>query len=54
MQIINNHVMRTKCPIDMKQMTLEREFHKLSLYAKIILTCAQFSLVFPEHLTYSI
>ena len=25
--------MRTKCPIDMKQTELEREFHKLSLYA---------------------
>ena len=34
MQSINNHIMKTKCPIGMKQMTLERKFHKLSLYTK--------------------
>ena len=30
---IKNHIMRTKCPIDMKQMALEREFHKLPILA---------------------
>ena len=50
---INNHIMRTKCP-DMKQTTLEREFHKLSLNAtKLILTYAQFCLFLPCHLTYT-
>ena len=34
MQSINNHIMRTECPIDMKQTTLEREFHTLSLLTK--------------------
>ena len=34
MQSIHNHIMRIKCPIDMKQKVLEREFCKLSLYAK--------------------
>ena len=51
-------MMRTKCPIDMKQKVLEREFHKPSLFAKkikqtnLILTCAQFRLVLPCHFTY--
>ena len=31
---INNLIMRTKHPFDMKQTTLEREFQKLLLYAK--------------------
>ena len=31
MQSINNHTMRTKCPIDMKQMTLERECYGCTL-----------------------
>ena len=53
MQSINNHIMKTKCPIGMKQMTLEREFHKLSLYTKkLILPYVQFCLVLPECLTY--
>ena len=34
MQSINNHIMRTKWPIDMKEKALEREFHKPSIYAK--------------------
>ena len=34
MQSINNHIMRTKCPIDMKQTALESKFHKLLIYAK--------------------
>ena len=51
--------MRTECPIDMKQTVLEREFYKLSFYAKkkkkkkrkekkkknLILTSFQFCLV---------
>ena len=45
--------MRTKCPISMKQMTLEREFHKLLLYAKkLILTYDQFRLLLSECLTF--
>ena len=28
------HIMTTKCPVDMKQMALQREFHNLWLYAK--------------------
>ena len=34
---INNHTMKTECPIDMKQTALEREFHKLPFYAKKVL-----------------
>ena len=46
--------MRTKCPIDMKQMALEREFYKLLLHhKKLILTSAQFRLVLPWRLTFS-
>ena len=38
-----NHIMRTKWPINKKQTALEREFHKLSLYAKkLIMATAQF------------
>ena len=45
--------MRTECPIDMEQTALERELHKLLLYAKkLILISAQFRLVLPERLTY--
>ena len=36
MQSINNHILKTGCPIDMKQATLEREFHKLLFYAKML------------------
>ena len=43
----NNYIMRIKCSI-----TLEKEFQKLSLYAKKTnLTYAQFRLILPEHLT---
>ena len=35
MHSINNHIMTTKCPIDMKQTALEREFHKFSLYVSL-------------------
>ena len=46
--------MRTKCPVDMKQTTLEREICKLLLYArKLILTYAQFYLLVPKCLTYA-
>ena len=31
---MSKYIMRTECLIDMKQMALESEFHKLSLYAK--------------------
>ena len=48
--------MRTKYPIDMKQTTLEREFHKLSYnmpktHHNLILSHAQIRLVLPWHLT---
>ena len=47
MRSINNYIMRTECPIDMKQKALESEFHKLSLYAKkLLLTYAQFHPIF--------
>ena len=53
MQSIDNHIMRTECPTDMKQTALERQFHKFILYAKnLILTHAQFRLVLPCCLTY--
>ena len=39
MQIKDIHIMRTKSPIDMKEMTLERkEFYKLSFYLKKLKT----------------
>ena len=31
---MNDHSIRTKCPPDMKQTALERDFRKLSLYAE--------------------
>ena len=34
MQHTNNDTVRTECPTDMKEMALEREFHKLSFYGK--------------------
>ena len=53
MQSINNHIMRTKSSIDMKQTALERKFDKLLLYAiKINLTYAQFCLLLPCLLMY--
>ena len=55
MQSINNFIIRTKCPIDMKQTAFEKEFHKLSIYAKsyIIMAYDQFRLVLPQRLTYT-
>ena len=45
--------MRTKYLIDMKQMVLEREFHKISFYVKkLILTYAQLLLLLPQRFTY--
>ena len=42
----------SKSPIDMKQTSLERKFHKLLLYAKILIsTNAQFFPVLLELLT---
>ena len=43
-----NPIIRTKSPIDMKQMALERNIHRLSLYAskKLIAINVQFS---PEN-----
>ena len=29
-----NYIMRTKCPTDMEEATLERKFHMLLLYSK--------------------
>ena len=52
MQRINNHIMKTECPIGMKQTALKREYIKPSSYAKsLILTYAQFRLVLPCRLT---
>ena len=34
MQNINNNIMRTECPIDMKQTALEQEFHCLHYMPK--------------------
>ena len=46
--------MRTKCLINVKQMALERKFHKLLIYAKkLILSSTQFNLLLLYHLTYS-
>ena len=46
--------MTTECPIDKKQTALEKEFRKLSLRAKkLILTCSQFRLFLPCHVTFS-
>ena len=46
MQSINNHN-TAKCTFDMKLMVLEREFCKLSIYAKqLILTSAQLPQLF--------
>ena len=45
--------MRTKYLTDLKQMALEREFHKISFYVKkLILTYAQLLLLLPQRFTY--